>query len=134
MDVAGTLFEAVELVMRECALFAACGFLILGLSDLAVDLIWIVEAASNRARSRGSRLTAATLPAPARPGRLAVFIPAWEESDVIGQMLRHALGKFDHTDYRLYVGCYPNDPATIAAVKAVADARVRLVIGPAGIM
>ena len=34
-------FALVELVMREAALFAACGFVLLGASDLAVDLIWI---------------------------------------------------------------------------------------------
>ena len=34
-------------------------------------------------------------------------------------------------DHVLYVGCYPNDPATIAAVRAAAGPRVRLVIGPA---
>ncbi|RYY22005.1 MAG: hypothetical protein EOP62_23800, partial [Sphingomonadales bacterium] len=65
------------------------------------------------------------------PGRIAVFIPAWDESAVIGRMLRAALTRFDHQDYILYVGTYPNDPATISAVAEVAatDARVRLVVG-----
>ena len=45
-------------------------------------------------------------------------------------MLRRTLATFDHADYRLYVGCYPNDPATIAAVAAVGDPRVQVVIGP----
>jgi adsorption protein B len=51
-------------------------------------------------------------------------------------MLRTALGRFDHGDYRIYVGVYPNDPATIAAVGAVAreDRRVRMVSGHFGIM
>jgi adsorption protein B len=46
-------------------------------------------------------------------------------------MLRTALHRFAHDDYRIHVGTYPNDPATIAAVAEVAesDARVRLVIG-----
>jgi len=66
------------------------------------------------------------------PGRFAVFVPAWEEANVIGSMLRTALASFDHADYRIYVGTYPNDPGTIAAVAQVAeqDERVRLVIGP----
>jgi adsorption protein B len=46
-------------------------------------------------------------------------------------MLAHAQAAFGEADYRLYVGCYPNDPATIAAVRAAAGPRVRLVIGPA---
>lgn len=69
-------------------------------------------------------------PAPAVP--IAVFIPAWDEARVIGPMLRSALARFDYPDYALYVGVYPNDPATIAEVAKVAesDGRVRLVIGP----
>jgi adsorption protein B len=114
-----------DFVMREAALFAACGFLLLGLSDLAVDLLWI-----------GSRLAArraapAALPAAGRPGRLAVFVPAWDEAAVIGDMLTHAQTAFGAADHLLYVGCYPNDPATIAAVRAVAGPRLRLVVGPA---
>jgi adsorption protein B len=58
-----------------------------------------------------------------------VFIPAWDEAAVIGDMLRAALAAWGEGDYRLYVGCYPNDPNTIAAVRAVADPRVRLVVG-----
>jgi adsorption protein B len=62
-----------------------------------------------------------------------VFIPAWDESAVIGDMLRTALLRFDHGDYLLYVGAYPNDPATIGAIAGIAaiDTRVRLVIGAA---
>ncbi len=118
----------VEFVMREAALFAACGFLLLGASDLAVDLIWIGLWLKRRRRRRKP---ASPLPAARRPGRLAIFVPAWAEAEVIGAMLAHARAAFGAADYILYVGCYPNDPATIAAVRAVADDRVRLVIGPA---
>ena len=47
-------------------------------------------------------------------------------------MLRTALARYDYADYRIYVGVYPNDPATLAAAGAVAatDDRVRLVINP----
>ena len=126
MDLAGTLFGAVELTMRECALFAACGFLLLGLSDLAVDLIWIARTAS---RSR-STVTVPTMPAPEHPGLIAIFIPAWDEGAVIGRMLAHALDTLVGAEFRLYVGCYPNDPATIEAVRTIRDPRLRLVIGP----
>jgi adsorption protein B len=78
---------------------------------------------------RFPRAQADTLAGAQAPARLAVFVPAWDEGAVIGDMLRHALATFDHLDYRIYVGCYPNDPASIAAVDAVEDPRVRLVIG-----
>jgi bacteriophage N4 adsorption protein B len=126
------VFGGIDFAMREATLFAACGFLLLGVSDVAVDLIWIGRTLWRRGTiyRRFRRACAETLPAPQRPGSLAVFVPAWDEAGVIGDMLRHALQTFDHSDYRLYVGCYPNDPDTIAAVESVADARVRLVIGP----
>lgn len=121
------LVAGLEFLMTEAALFAACGFLVLGIGDLAVDILWI----GLRLRGGSGALDLRMLKPPAAPGRLAVFVAAWDEAAVIGEMLRAALRTFDHADYRLYVGCYPNDPRTIAAVSAVADPRVRLVIGTA---
>jgi adsorption protein B len=46
-------------------------------------------------------------------------------------MLRGALAAWGAHDYRIYVGCYPNDPATIAEVRGIGDPRVRLVVGEA---
>ena len=128
------LITAIDATAREATLFAAIWFLIGGLDDLLVDLIYVTRRV--RLRLRG----ALQLPFPslvpsglAPPGRIVVFVAAWDEAQVIGKMLRTALSRFDHADYRIYVGTYPNDPATIAAVADVAaeDARVRLVIGGA---
>jgi adsorption protein B len=124
MGAAETVLALSDLVMREAALFAACGFLLLGLSDLAVDLLWIGLLVAGRLRP-------AALPVAQRPGRLAVFVPAWDEAAVIGDMLAHAQATFGAADHLLYVGCYPNDPATIAAVRAAAGPYLRLVVGPA---
>jgi adsorption protein B len=115
---------------HELLLFAAVGLLIGGIDDAAIDLIWIGHGVRRAIRFR-DRHDAARLTAPRHPGRIAVLIGAWDESAVIGSMLRHALATFDHGDYRIYVGTYPNDAATIAAVDEVArvDGRVRLVVG-----
>jgi len=114
-----------EAILHEAALFAACGFFLLGLSDFAVDLIWL------RLRLRLHPKKEPPPPPPAvRASTIAVFIPAWDESSVIGPMLRGAFRAFGDADVRVYVGCYPNDPATIAAVVGVNDPRVRAVIGP----
>jgi adsorption protein B len=112
--------------MCEAALFAAAGFVILGAGDAVVDAVWLGLALRKLRRPLS---TVADLPPPRQPGRLAVFIPAWDEAGVIGDMLRSALAAWGDGDYRLYVGCYPNDPKTIEAVRAVADPRVRLVVG-----
>ncbi|HEY0446438.1 MAG TPA: glycosyl transferase family protein [Allosphingosinicella sp.] len=127
----GALLLCLDFAMREAALFAACGFLVLGASDLAVDLIWIGLMLRRRLSSPPETLAPSADELADAPGPLAVFIPAWDESAVIGRMLSNTLNKFSHGDYRLYVGCYPNDPATIAAVRSVCDPRVRLVIGQA---
>jgi adsorption protein B len=127
MGAAGVLFGGADFLMREAALFAATGFLVLGLSDLAVDLIWI----GLRLRGLAGRAPADDLPAPARPAPLAVFVPAWDEAAVIGAMLRTAVAAWSEGDWRIYVGTYPNDPGTAAAATRVAAAhpRVRIVVG-----
>ncbi|WP_107963535.1 glycosyltransferase [Sphingomonas sp. PP-CE-3G-477] len=119
----------IDVFARETMLFAGVGLLLGGLDDLLIDVIFIVL----RVRyGRRPRLTLATLPPPSRPGRIAVFVAAWDEVAVIGGMLATALARYDHDDYRIYVGVYPNDRGTIDAVAEVAqrDARVRMVIGP----
>lgn len=110
----------VEAALREAALFAASGFFVLGLSDLVVDLVWLRLRLARRPPVPPPDVTASTV---------AVFIPAWDEADVIGPMLRGAVAAFGGAGVRIYVGCYPNDPATVAAVAGVQDARVRAVIG-----
>ena len=131
MDAQQAVLAGVDLLLRETALFAAAGFLLLGASDLAVDFVWIVRALKRRvARGRAPSETVPDLAPPRVAGPLALFVPAWDEAGVIGAMLRHTLLTFAHPDWRLYVGCYPNDPATIAEVRAVEDPRIRLVLGP----
>ncbi len=127
MSILAGIVAGLDSVAREAMLFAGVGFLIGGLDDLAVDLVyfarrgWRRSGEADRGLSGSERAT----------GRVAIFVPAWDEASVIGAMLTTALDRLDHPDYRLYVGTYPNDRATIDAVAAVAerDARVRLVIG-----
>jgi adsorption protein B len=128
VDLVGGVLAAAA---RELGLFAAVGLAIGGIDDLAVDLLWIGRCLWRRAAiySRFPRATMASLPPAAAPGRIAIFVPAWRESAVIGAMLRAALGTIRYADYRIYVGTYPNDPATIDAVAALGDPRIRLVEG-----
>ena len=119
-------------VTGELALFAAVGGLLFALDDLVVDLIYFARAGwrSLTIYTRYPRAFADALRPPAEPGRLAVLVPAWDESAVIGAMLRATLTRFDHPNYRIYVGEYRNDPATAAAIAAVVDPRVRAVLVP----
>lgn len=132
MDPAGLLFETIAFITAEASLFAAVGFLILGFGDLAVDLIWFGLACTGRLAGplRGCR-SVADLPPARATGSIAIFVPAWDEAMVIGRMLGNAVKAFGEADYRLYVGCYYNDPATIVAARAVASAQIRVVVGSA---
>lgn len=130
-DAAGAmLITVIDAIAREATLFAALWFLIGGLDDLLVDLIYGARRVRQWAWPRS--VTPIAMNAP-MPGRIAVFVPAWDESAVIDAMLRSTLARFGAADFALYVGTYPNDPATIAAVAQVAarDCRVRLVVGGA---
>ena len=115
----------------ELALFAGAGFLLFALNDLAVDLIyfgrraWRAMTVYNRfPRAFASDLAAAR----GRPGFIAIFVPAWDESAVIASMLRASLQRIEHSDYRIFVGHYRNDPATAAAIASIDDERVESVL------
>ncbi|MBW4330644.1 glycosyl transferase family protein [Stakelama sp. CBK3Z-3] len=126
-----SIIAAVDAVARETTLFASVGFILGGLDDLAVDAIYLTRCRAIL-RSESHRIASLGELAPAPTPPLAIFIAAWDEANVIGQMLRHALERIDYPDYQIHVGTYPNDRATIAAVAQVAecDSRVRLVVGP----
>lgn len=125
------LIATVDAVVREATLFAAVWFLVGGLDDLLVDLIYLGRRLWHRIAGRRHRRADVGSLHEQLYGRLVIFVAAWDEAAVIGQMLRAALIRFDYPDYRIYVGTYSNDPATMAAVAAVAgdDARIRMVVG-----
>lgn len=122
-----------ELVFRELALFAAIGFLIGAIDTLAVDLLWIMRAIRRTfMKSDPATTTLQDMPPATQFGRHALFVPAWDEASVIGAMLDNTTRAFAGQDYRLFVGCYANDPATIAEIRAVANraANIRIVLCP----
>lgn len=125
---------ALAFAAHELALLAAVGFLLFGADDLLVDLIWIARTVWRRVvvYTRHTRADAETLAKPAAPGRIAIFVPAWDEAEVIGPMLANTLARLRHADFRILVGCYPNDPGTLAVVNmfAAGDDRVRGVVTP----
>ncbi|WP_235522920.1 glycosyl transferase family protein [Novosphingobium sp. Leaf2] len=130
MEVSDALAAAaacLRLVERELLLFAAFWFVIGALDELGVDVCWLWLRLT--ARARDQTITARAATAPLR-GCMAVFIAAWQEAEVIGHTVVHALQAWRQDDFTLYVGCYGNDPDTVAAVIAATgnDPRVRIVI------
>jgi len=43
---------------------------------------------------------------------IAVMIPAWNESEIIYHMIENTLRTLNYTNYYVFIGAYPNDPAT----------------------
>jgi adsorption protein B len=129
----GGIVWGIDAVLHEATLFAAVGFLLGGIDDCLVDAIFLARTLWRRCTvmRRHRRATLADFVVAPDAERIAVFVAAWDEARVIGAMLTTALARIDHPDYRIYVGTYPNDRGTIAAVADVAahDPRVRLVIG-----
>ncbi len=113
---------------HELLLFAAVFFAFGVIDELAVDLVYFWLVLTGRGadlRIDESRLSQDTLAGPA-----AVFIPAWDEADVIGPTMTHLLTVWPQDALTLYIGCYRNDIRTIASALASArgDSRVRIVI------
>ena len=129
MDVGGySAAQWLVLVQHELLLFAGLMFLVGALDEWAVDLLWL------RGRATG-RIRTGCLPSGGKQHqsaerRFAIFVPAWQEANVIGATLRHMLRVWPQARVVFYVGCYPNDPATLAAAMEVAatDPRVRLAV------
>lgn len=116
-----------ETLEHELLLFAAFWIVIGALDELGLDLCWLSLRLLGRGRS--SRISEAEAGAPLSGGA-AVIIAAWQEADVIGHTVRHALSAWRQRDFTLYIGCYCNDAATIAAVMEASsdDPRARIVI------
>ena len=95
-------------------------FLISGLDDLFVDLVFVCRSAYRKytVERKYPRLTERQLFAKAEQ-RVAVMIPAWDEAAVIRPMLENTLRSIQYGNFTIFVGTYRNDLATQAEVDAV---------------
>ena len=123
---AWTALDWLLLVERELLAFAAFWFCVGLLDELAIDFAWLGLKLTGKART--ARLPVGYGAEPLS-GAAAVLIPAFRESQVIGATIAHMLAVWPQRELTIYVGCYRNDPATLAAAMAAAsaDPRVRLV-------
>ncbi|MFM9851702.1 MAG: glycosyl transferase family protein [Sphingomonadaceae bacterium] len=130
MTVVSVLHEIGKFMLHEITLFAAIGFLIGGIDELIVDMIWLIRITWRRLTifTRFERATVQTLGCPEAPGNLAVFVPAWDEGPVIGAMVKHALAMFADQHVHMFVGCYPNDPKTLVTLAVPQSQRLTIAI------
>jgi len=114
---------------HELMLFASVGVLLVGLDDLLFDALWL----GTREKSCLDMDAPSSAERTSRDERLAIFMPAWKEDAILPATLTRALAAWAGEDFRLYIGCYPNDAATLFAISPLIarDSRLRLVIGEA---
>lgn len=117
-----SIWLTLENWQHELLLFSAIWFLVGALDDLVIDALWLLNRSGRwLARYRiAPPMRASELPAPQEAGLIAIFIPTWREADVVTAMLARCRTAWadSATDYRIYVGCYPNDRAGVAAIMA----------------
>ena len=126
-------WQWLALFQHELLLFAGVFFLIGALDDILIDGLWVWLKLTGQAKTPS--VNREQLRRQSLNGPIAVFVPAWQEAAVIGDTLLHALSVWPQAGLRVYVGCYRNDPDTIAAAMQAAarlgksgDHRLRIVI------
>ena len=116
------IFSLLGFWYAELLFFCAFWFFIGAIDDALVDLIWITRSTYRRWRYYHSTppLRVTGLSPASQPGLMVIFIPTWREAAVIGHMLANCLHawKAGKTRFRIFVGCYRNDPDGIAEVVA----------------
>ena len=129
IDYLAYLLVATQVVMFIVGL----GFVVSGLDDLFIDIVFVVRKLYRRSFliDRFPKVGEQHLnEAVEKP--IAVMIPAWDESAVIGSMLRNTLRTMRYTNYTIFVGVYPNDQATGREVDRVCaeSPHVRKIVTP----
>ncbi len=95
-------------LVNTLAVFAVLYFA-LGIDDFLVDLSSIFMGARPKTMSGTQFDTMMALP----EKKLAVMIPAWDEGELIGQMVQGNIPRIVYKNYHIFLGVYPNDPDTV---------------------
>lgn len=106
-------------------------FILSGLDDLFFDVYYWVRYLIRIWKTRNYEPLSYEQLANKEEQMIAVLVPCWHEAGVIGTMLKHNCYSIDYTNYYIFVGVYPNDPATIEEVQELAKTinNVQCVIG-----
>jgi adsorption protein B len=108
----------------------ACFLLLSGVDDLIIDAVWFFHWMRRRPARGGAIVHVEMRDGPEK--RIAIFVPLWREHLVIGGMVEHNLSAIDYRNYEIFIGAYPNDDLTVAAVRDLEARfdRVRLAVCP----
>lgn len=109
VDYVSIYFYGLKYIVIAVAIFITFS----GLDDLLIDLVYWIRCLwrrftiYSRHRHAGHELLLSVTEKP-----LAIMIPAWHETGVIGAMADTAARTLDYENYHIFVGTYPNDPDT----------------------
>jgi bacteriophage N4 adsorption protein B len=130
-QVAGTLDAWILWTLPPLSIY----ILFSGLDDLFIDIVWLYSWI-RRVVFRRPRvvLPSAGQLENAPEKRIAIYVPLWKEHRVIGDMLAHNIAGIRYGAYDVFVGAYPNDAPTLAAVREAESrfANVHLAVCPHG--
>ena len=103
-----------EQVVYWIGFFVALAFIVFG----ADDVLWDVFALF---RGAGKKRVKLSLINEKPPKMLAVVIAAWHEDAVLGEVVDNlvASAQYPRSLYRVFLGVYPNDAATVAVARAL---------------
>ncbi|MEZ0576272.1 glycosyl transferase family protein [Halodesulfovibrio aestuarii] len=110
------------LVLKIIFIGVAFIFVISGIDEFFIDLCYIFRGAYRRLfiTNHYKRLTEEQLLAKPEQS-VAIMIPCWDESAVIRRMLENTIKTVTYSNYTIFVGTYPNDPATQREVDLVRE-------------
>ncbi len=126
MDGLGLYAAAIQVLLFGLAVLVVLG----GLDDLLVDIAYVVIRLRRRSEISPAGTEQDLKALPEQP--VAVMVPAWREANVIGAMLDNLVRTIDYADFAVFVGTYPNDAPTRAAVESARrrDRRIHIVTCP----
>ena len=113
-------FSSLDAALSVTIFPVALAVLVSGVDDLVLCLVCLFHSLRKRFKRPVPGVSPPASQNPAQ--RVAIFIPCWQEAAVIGHMVEHNISAISHKAFDVFVGAYPNDAATLEAVK---DLEVR---------
>jgi len=110
-----SLIESLDATVAALLVPLAAWIVLSGLDDLVVLLASLYRWAHGEPLPSAADLARV----PERP--VAIFIPCWQEANVISQMVEHNVSAIRYGNYRIFIGVYPNDEATAAVVRRLEE-------------
>ncbi|KAF1077042.1 glycosyl transferase family protein [Halodesulfovibrio sp. MK-HDV] len=110
------------LILKIVFLGVAFIFVISGIDEFFIDLCYFFRETYRKLfiTRHNKRLTEEQLLAKPEQA-IAIMIPCWDESAIIRQMLENTIKTINYSNYVIFIGTYPNDPATQREVNLIRE-------------